>query len=71
MGSLVDDKLSKKQKLERPPIGDGCNIERTHQMLLEGCRTKLKEMTKTMNIKNECIRHILHEELNMRKMSSR
>jgi histone-lysine N-methyltransferase SETMAR len=46
-------------------------IEQVHDMVLDDRRMKAREITETMGISKERVRHILHEELDMKKLCAR
>jgi transposase len=42
-------------------------IEQVHDMLLDDRRMKVRKIAETIGISKECVRYILHEELDMKK----
>lgn len=45
------------------------NIEKIHQMVLDDCRIKVREIAEAVGISIKRVCHILTEELNMRKLT--
>ncbi|XP_065647154.1 protein GVQW3-like [Hydra vulgaris] len=65
--SLGDDEHSGRPK----PTTTDENIAKVHQMVLGNLRIKVREIAEVMNISKECVCHILHENLGMKKLSAR
>lgn len=64
---MVDDELSEHPKTATTDD----NIAQVRQIVLDDRRIKVKEIAEAMNISEECVYHILHENLGMRKLSAR
>ena len=47
------------------------NVKRIHDLVLVDRRLKVREITETVGISQDCVDHILHEILDMRKLSAR
>ena len=47
------------------------NVKKIHDLVLADRRLKMREIAEIVGISKECVDHILHEILNMRKLSAR
>ncbi|XP_065665495.1 protein GVQW3-like [Hydra vulgaris] len=65
--SLGDDERSGRPKTATTDE----NIAKVHQVVLDNRRIKVREIAEVMNISKERVCHILHENLDMRKLSAR
>ena len=65
--SLGDDEQSGRPKTATTDE----NIAKVHQMVLDDCRIKVREIGEVMNISKERVCHILNQHLVMRKLSAR
>jgi hypothetical protein len=46
------------------------NIAKVHQMVLDDCQIKAREIAEVMNMSNECVCHIFNQHFSMRKLSA-
>jgi len=65
--SLEDDPCEGCLKSTPPPE----IIEQVHDVVLDDRRMKVREIADTTGISKECVRYILHEELDMKKLCAR
>ncbi|KAJ0179112.1 hypothetical protein K1T71_004824 [Dendrolimus kikuchii] len=65
--SLGDDERSGRPKTATTAE----NIAKVHQMVLDDCRIKVREIAEVMNMSKERVCHILNHHLDMRKLSAR
>ena len=47
------------------------NVKKTHDLVLADRRLKVCEIAETVSISKDCVGHVLHEILDMRKLSAR
>ena len=52
-------------------VATGENIKKVHRIVLNDRKIKLSVIADMVNISTECVRHILHEYLSMKKLSAR
>jgi len=65
--SLEDDPREGRPKSATTPE----ITEQVHDMVLDDRRMKVREIAETTGISKECVRYILHEELDMKKLCTR
>ena len=65
--SLGDDERSGRPKIATTDE----NIAKVHQMVLDDRRIKVREIVEVMNMSKERVCYILHQHLDMRKLSAR
>ena len=64
---IEDDPREGRPKSAPPPE----IIEQVHDVVLDDRRMKVREIADTTGISKECVRYILHEELDMKKLCAR
>ncbi|KAF7277465.1 hypothetical protein GWI33_007204 [Rhynchophorus ferrugineus] len=61
--------MSTQERSERPKqVFTNKNITKIHKLILHERKLKLNEITDTLKISTECVNHIIHEYLGIRKL---